>query len=166
MRAKEALIQSAVLEGGEAAAPGGQLAHRIRRLPSHDLDHPWMAEEVALPQRVGEMLLPGILRIPRAKHGVDATRRQDRMGIETVSFAHDQHLAARLGRRDRRAQPSGASADDEHVADAATGRRLWHPPSASYRREGRDCSLPLVSFWSRRSHREDPGDRQDRSQRQ
>src|SRR6267143_7149005 len=88
-----------------------------------------MTEEVALPQCVGKVLLPGVLRITRAQHRVDAARRQYGMGIETVPLPHDQHLASRLGRGDRRAHPGRAGPDDEHVADPATGRRFSHVPS-------------------------------------
>src|SRR6267378_6052072 len=132
MGAKETLIQPTVLERREAAAPGGQLAHRIRSLPRHDFDHPRVSEEVTLAQRVGEMLLPGVLRIARAQHRVDAARGQDGMRIEAMSLAHDQNLASGLGGGDRGAQPGRASPDDEDVADPATGRRFWHLPWASY----------------------------------
>src|SRR5439155_8006375 len=126
MRAEEALVQPAILERREAAAPGRQLTYRGWRLPRHDLHDPWMAEEVSLPKCVGKMLLPGVLRVTRAQHRVDATRRQDRMGIETVPFPDHQHLAPRLRRGDRRAQPGRASADDENIADPAPGGRFRH----------------------------------------
>ena len=126
MRAEEALVQPAILERREAAAPGRQLTHRVWRLPRHDLHDPWMAEEVSLPECVGEMLLPGVLRVTRTQHRVDATGRQHRMGIAAVPFPDHQHLAPRLRRGDRRAQPGRAGADHENIADPAPGRRFRH----------------------------------------
>ena len=126
MRAEVALIQPAIVEPRELAAPIGKLADGVGRLPGHDLDHARMAEEVALAERVGEVLFPRILRIACAQHRIDAARRQHGMGIEPVALAHHQDLASRLGRGDRRAQPGGARADDEHVADPAAARWCGH----------------------------------------
>src|ERR1700719_2673486 len=119
--AEKALIKPAIGEPRELAAPIGELAHRVRRLAGHDLDHPWMAEEIALPKRVGEVLLPRVLGIARAQHRIDAAGGQYRMGAEAMPLSHHQHLASRLGRGDRRAQSGRPRTEDEDVADSAAG---------------------------------------------
>ena len=126
VRPEETLIQPAIVESCELAAPIGELAYRVRRLPGHDLDHAWMAEEVALPKRVGEVLFPRVLGIACPEHRIDAARGQNSVRIESMPLTHDQHLASRLGRGDRRAQSGGARTDDQDVADPAAGRWCRH----------------------------------------
>src|SRR4029450_6801530 len=58
--AEEPLVQAPVRGAGERRPPVGQLQHRGRRLPGHELDHPGVGQEVALAQGVGEVLLPGV----------------------------------------------------------------------------------------------------------
>ena len=61
--AEEPLVDAAVLGAGELASPRGELLDRGRRLAHDDLDDARIAEQVALAERVGEVLLPRVLRI-------------------------------------------------------------------------------------------------------
>src|SRR5215207_6841249 len=79
--AEEPLVQAAVRGAGEGRAPVGQLQHRRRRLPGQHLDHPGVGQEVALPQGVAEVLLPGVLGVDGAESGVDPAGGQDRVGV-------------------------------------------------------------------------------------
>ena len=91
-----------------------QLRDGGRRLPAHRLDDARVAEQVALPERVGGVLLPGVLGIAGAEGGVDAARGEHRVRVEPGPPPDDHHLAAGVVGRDRRPQPGRAGADDEH----------------------------------------------------
>ena len=66
---------------GEGAAPVRQLIDCRRCLAGHDLDHARVAQEIALAQGVGEVLLPRVPGIDGAKCRVDPAGGEHGMGI-------------------------------------------------------------------------------------
>jgi hypothetical protein len=135
--AEESLVEAAVREAGERGAPVGQLLHGGRCLPRHDLDHARVGEEIPVPQGVGEVLLPGVLRVDRPEGGVDPASREHGMSVVTTALADDDDLPAGLVTGDGRAQPGGAGADHEDVGDAGAKWRSRHavPPA---------CDRPFI----------------------
>ena len=94
--AEEALVQPAVFCAREFAPPGGELEHGVRRLARHHLDQPRMSEEVALAQGIGEVLLPGILRIARPERRIDAAGREHGVCVQPCALPEHEHLNTRL----------------------------------------------------------------------
>jgi len=130
VRPEEALIEPAILGARELASPLGKLEHAIRRLPHRDLDGSGIGQEIALAKGVGEMLLPRVLGVARAEHGVDAPRCEHGVGVLAGPLAHDHHLDACDRRRYRCPEASPAGADDEDVGDPGPiRRRRVHEPS-------------------------------------
>ena len=129
MGAEEALVERAVRRPRELTAPVGELEDGRRRLAGQDLDHPRIAEEVALAHRVGEVLLPGVLRIARAERRVDAARGEHGVGVERRPLAEHPSLDARLGGGDRGAPAGGAGADHEDVGRLGSMHRKGYATS-------------------------------------
>ena len=67
VRAEEPLVDATVVGAGERATPLGQLLDGRGRLARHDLDDAGVAEQVALRERVGEVLLPRVFGIAGAE---------------------------------------------------------------------------------------------------
>ena len=126
MGAEEPLVQATIGGAGEGGAPVGQLEHGRRCLGGHELDHPRVGQEVALPQRVGEVLLPGVLGVDGAQGGVDPAGRQDRVGVVAATLAHHDDLAAGLMGGDGGAQPGRPRPDHQDVGDIAANRGTRH----------------------------------------
>ena len=102
--AEEPLIEATVVGAGERASPLGQLLDGRRRLARHDLDDARIAEQVALRERVGEVLLPRVLRVAGAEGGVDPSRRQHGVGVEPRPLARRPRPRPRPG--GRRSRPA------------------------------------------------------------
>src|SRR3954471_5420831 len=115
VRAEEPLIDLPVRRARERAAPLDEFLDGLRRLADDGLDDVGVPEQVALAHRVGEVLLPGVLRISRPERGVDATGGAHRVRVQPWTLADDDGLAARFVRGDRGTQPGAARADHEHV---------------------------------------------------
>jgi hypothetical protein len=169
--AEEALVQPAVFGSGEHTAPGIELADGVGRLAGHDLDHPRIAQEIALAQRVGEVLLPRVLRVARPEGRVDATGSEHGVGVQLRPLAEDARLDAGPRRGDRGAQAGRARADDEDAGGGGsegrrhdrnlgpTPRRMSIPPPTRSRIEpGQVRDLVLT-----RRHLDREGERPGRS---
>jgi hypothetical protein len=115
--AEKPLIQLAIGRAGEGASPFGKLKHRGWRLARQELDGVWIAEEVALLQRIGEVLLPAILWIEGAESGVDAARGKHRMRVLAGPLADEHDVASGSVGRDSGAQAAAAGADHKHIRD-------------------------------------------------
>ena len=150
--AEEALVQAAVGQARERRPPVGQLQHRRRGLPGHELDHSGVGQEVAFPQRVGVVLLPGVLGVDGAEGGVDPPGGQDRVGVVAASLADDHDLAAGLVGGDRRAQAGSSRPDDQDVGDVAAKRRTRHGlrPRSERSANGRPAEHPTTPACTRR----------------
>src|SRR6266545_802004 len=85
-----------------------------------------MTEEVTLTERVGEVLLPGVLGIARAEHRVDSACRQHGMRVAARPAPDDDRIGPGLGGSYRRAKPGGARPNDQDVADSRARRRNVH----------------------------------------
>jgi hypothetical protein len=126
VRAEEALVETAVGEPRERAAPVGELLHRGGSLAGEKLHDLRVGEEVALAERVREVLLPRVLGVARAERGVDAAGGEHGVRVPAGALADHVHVGPGLGGGDGGAQAGAAGADDQHVhhlgADAhATG---------------------------------------------
>ena len=133
MGAEEALVQFAVLCARELAPPGGELEHGVRRLTRHDLDQSRMSEEVALAHGVGEVLLPGVLRVARPERRVDAAGGEHGVCVQPRALPEDEHLHARLCGSDGGAAAGRAGADDEDVGRLGSMHELIvHPTASAY----------------------------------
>jgi hypothetical protein len=119
---EEPLVEATVFRPGEVASPLGQLHHGRGRFTGHDLHDSRVAEEIALRQRVGEVLLPRVLRIPGPQGGVDPPGRQHRVGVALGPFRHHDDLGSRPVSGDRRSQPRSARTDHQHVRRVGTDR--------------------------------------------
>jgi hypothetical protein len=124
--AEEALVEAAIGGARERGAPVRQLQHGRRCLPGHEFDHPGVGQEVALPQGVAEVLLPGVLRVHRTEGSVDPAGRQHRVGVIAATFADHHDLAAGLVGGDRGAQPGRPGPDHQDVGDVTAKRRTRH----------------------------------------
>ena len=127
MRAEEALEQPARLVAGEARAVALELVDRRGRLAAEQLDGVVLAQEVPVAQRVGGMLLPGVLGIGGAERSVDAAGREHRVAVEAAPLADDEHVRPGLAERDGRAQAGGPGPDDERVRHERTNRSAHRP---------------------------------------
>ena len=105
--AEESLVELAVRRCARTRTPSAASSRTAcGRLARHDLDHPRIAEEVALAQRVGEVLLPRVLGVARPERRVDAARGEHGVRVEPRPLAEHEHLHARLRGGDRGAQPA------------------------------------------------------------
>jgi hypothetical protein len=133
VRAEVALQQLAVVAAREVRPVADEVVDRPRRLLGEQLDRARVAEVVALAQRVGGVLLPGVLRVGGRQRGVDAARGEDGVGVVAPALADAQDLHAPLGELDRGAQAGDAGPDDE---DAGGKSLVVHLPWAT----GAACS--------------------------
>ncbi len=147
MGPEEALVETAVVGERERRAPGDQLLDCSRGLPREQLHRTGVREQVALEVGVGEVLLPGVLRVARAEHRVDATGGQHRVRVARAALADDDDLTASLVGGDGGAQTCGARSDDEHLGTSVveSGHVGWTscvcrvpPGSPGLRGQGRD----------------------------
>jgi hypothetical protein len=118
--AEEALGEPAVASRMEARAPRDELVDRLRRARDELLDDARVPEPVALRERVGRVLLRGVLGVHRAERRVDAARREDRVGVLAGALGDDEHLHAALRDLDRGAEAGAARADDEDAGRLLT----------------------------------------------
>ena len=140
--AEEPLVEAAVRGAGEGRPPVGQLQHRRRGLPGHELDHPGVGQEVALAQGVGEVLLPGVLGVDGPQGGVDPPGGQDRVGVVAAPLADDHDLAAGLVGGDGGAQPGRPRPDHQDVGHVTAKRRTRHGYAAVVDDSGRAAGRP------------------------
>jgi hypothetical protein len=124
--AEEPLVQPTIRGPGEGGTPLGQLKHRRRRLAGQQLDHPGIGQEVALPQRVREMLLPGVLGVDGPQGGVDPPGRQHRMGVVAATLPDHHDLTAGLVGSQGRAQPRRPRPDHQDIGDITAKRGRSH----------------------------------------
>jgi hypothetical protein len=115
VRAEEALVEPPVVGAREVATPRRELLDRGRRFARHDFDDARIAQQIPLRERVGEMLLPRVLRIARAERGVDAARCEHRVRVEARPLADHDDRGTLLVCRDRSANPGPARTDHEDV---------------------------------------------------
>ncbi len=73
-----------------------------------------VGEQVALLERVGGVLLPGVLGVHRGQRGVDAAGGQRGVRVGLRPLADGEDVDAPLGELDRRAQPGSSGADHEN----------------------------------------------------
>jgi len=117
--AEEALRKPAVLLTRELGPPADQVVDRGRRLAAEELHAARIAQPVALPQRVGGVLLPAVLRVHRAERRVDPSGSEHRVRVVAPPLADTEHLHAALRELDRGAQTGRARADDDHTGSDA-----------------------------------------------
>ena len=114
VRAEEALADPPVGLARERHAPALEILDAARRIAGDRLDDGGIREEVRFAQRVGGVLLPGVLGIHRRERGVDAAGREGGVGVVGAALADCEHLHAALGEFDGGAEAGAARADDEH----------------------------------------------------
>ena len=112
---EEPLVDLTVVGAGELASPRRQLLNSRWRLLHDDLDDSRVTQEVALDQRVREVLLPRVFRVAGAQHRVDPTGRQHGMRVEPRPLPDHHDLGAGTVGGDRRAESGCPGADHEHV---------------------------------------------------
>src|ERR1700752_3427715 len=105
MRAEEPLGDSPVLLPGEGHAPPLQIPDGFRRAFRHHPERLRVGEQIALGERVGRMLLPGVFRIHGGQRGIDAACGQCRMGVSLWPLAYDDARDSLFSEVDRGAQP-------------------------------------------------------------
>lgn len=115
VRAEEALGDPSVLLSCEAHAIAFEILDTAGRSLGHDPHDARVAKEVALGQRVGGVLLPGVRGIHRCERGVDAAGGEGRVRVDLTAPARDHHAHAALPGFDRGAESGPPGADDEDV---------------------------------------------------
>ena len=123
VRAEVALGEPAVWLAGEAGAVGDEILDGGGRLAGEQLDDRGVGEVVGLGDRVGGVLLPGVLGVHGAQRGVDAAGGEHGVRVVAAALADAQHLVAGLGELDGGPQAGGAGADDEDAGGGAAG--VW-----------------------------------------
>ena len=81
VRTEEALRDPPVVLPGEAHAVAFEVLDAASGALGHDLHRDRVGEQVALLERVGRVLLPGVLGIDGRERGIDAAGGERRMGV-------------------------------------------------------------------------------------
>src|SRR5215213_3784710 len=95
------LLELAGLRSGEGAPVIDQLFDGAWGFAGHDLHRQRVSEKVTLLERVGEVLLPGVLGVDGAERRIDPTGGEHGVGVLPEALSDDHDLAAGLVDGDR-----------------------------------------------------------------
>lgn len=123
MRPEEPLGDTAVLLAGEGHAVAFEVRYTACGALGHDAHGVRVGEKVALLERVGGVLLPGVLGVDRGEGRVDPARRERGVRIRLRPLAHGEDVDPAFGEFYGGAQAGSSYADDEDgCGDPSFGR--------------------------------------------
>ena len=114
VRAEEPLRDPPVVLAGERHAVAFEVLDAARGALGHDLHRARVGEQIALLERVGGVLLPGVLGIHGRQRRVDAAGGERGVGVSLRPLADREHVDPLLGEFDRGAQPGASRPDHQH----------------------------------------------------